>query len=126
MFVGIKMTRRATYEVCDKCHVYSIITIIAHKCKQWRQSLVLGLNDSRIIIIILYRRMRMAYGGLIKAVKESIHIPLIVGGGLTSTDAIKKAYEAGADIVVVGNYLETHLEKMVDFCDVRNWIIKAE
>lgn len=57
---------------------------------------------------------------LIKAVKESIHIPLIVGGGLTSTDAIKKAYEAGADIVVVGNYLETHLEKMVDFCDVRN------
>ena len=57
---------------------------------------------------------------LIKAVKESIHIPLIVGGGLTSTDAIKKAYEAGADIVVVGNYLETHLEKMVDFCAVRN------
>ena len=57
---------------------------------------------------------------LIKAVKESIHIPLIVGGGLTSTDAIKQAYEAGADIVVVGNYLETHLEKMVDFCAVRN------
>jgi len=57
---------------------------------------------------------------LIKAVKESIHIPLIVGGGLTSTDAIKKAYEAGANIVVVGNYLETHLEKMVDFCAVRN------
>ena len=57
---------------------------------------------------------------LIKAVKESIHIPLIVGGGLTSTDAIKKAYEAGADIVVVGNYLEIHIEKMVDFCAVRN------
>ena len=57
---------------------------------------------------------------LIKAVKTAIDIPLIVGGGLTSTDAIKKAYEAGADIVVVGNYLETHLEKMVDFCTVRN------
>ena len=57
---------------------------------------------------------------LIKAVKKAIDIPLIVGGGLTSTDAIKKAYEAGADIVVVGNYLETHLEKMVDFCAVRN------
>ena len=57
---------------------------------------------------------------LIKAVKTAIDIPLIVGGGLTSTDAIKKAYEAGADIVVVGNYLETHLEKMVDFCAVRN------
>jgi len=57
---------------------------------------------------------------LIKAVKKAIDIPLIVGGGLTSTDAIKQAYEAGADIVVVGNYLETHLEKMVDFCAVRN------
>lgn len=57
---------------------------------------------------------------LIKAVKKAIDIPLIVGGGLTSTDAIKKAYEAGADIVVVGNYLETYLEKMVDFCAVRN------
>jgi len=57
---------------------------------------------------------------LIKAVKKAIEIPLIVGGGLTSTDAIKQAYEAGADIVVVGNYLETHLEKMVDFCAVRN------
>ncbi len=57
---------------------------------------------------------------LIKAVKRAINIPLIVGGGLTSTDAIKQAYEAGADIVVVGNYLETHLEKMVDFCAVRN------
>ena len=57
---------------------------------------------------------------LIKAVKKAIDIPLIVGGGLTSTDAIKQAYEAGADIVVVGNYLETHLEKMVDFCATRN------
>ncbi|HRS67603.1 MAG TPA: geranylgeranylglyceryl/heptaprenylglyceryl phosphate synthase [Paludibacteraceae bacterium] len=57
---------------------------------------------------------------LIKAVKKAIDIPLIVGGGLTSTNAIKQAYEAGADIVVVGNYLETHLEKMVDFCATRN------
>lgn len=57
---------------------------------------------------------------LIKAVKKTIDIPLIVGGGLTSTNAIKQAYEAGADIVVVGNYLETHLEKMVDFCAIRN------
>jgi len=57
---------------------------------------------------------------LIKAVKKAIDIPLIVGGGLTSTDAIKQAYEAGADIVVVGNYLETHLENMMDFCAVRN------
>ena len=57
---------------------------------------------------------------LIKAVKKAINIPLIVGGGLTSTDAIRQAYKAGADIVVAGNYLETHIEKMVDFCAVRN------
>ena len=57
---------------------------------------------------------------LIKAVKAAIDIPLIVGGGLTSTDAIEQAYKAGADIVVVGNYLESHMEALIPFCAVRN------
>lgn len=57
---------------------------------------------------------------LIKSVKNNITIPLIVGGGLTSVEAIENAYKAGADIVVVGNYFESHLEAITDFCQTRN------
>lgn len=43
---------------------------------------------------------------LIRAVRAAIDIPLIVGGGLRTEADIKKAYDAGADIVVIGNHLE--------------------
>lgn len=43
---------------------------------------------------------------VISQVKSSIDIPLIVGGGLKSAQDMKSAYDAGADIVVVGNALE--------------------
>ncbi|RZS95140.1 geranylgeranylglyceryl/heptaprenylglyceryl phosphate synthase [Cecembia calidifontis] len=40
---------------------------------------------------------------LIKAVKQSVPAPLIVGGGLNTLDKIKNAFLAGADLVVIGN-----------------------
>ena len=43
---------------------------------------------------------------MISRVKEQTNIPLIVGGGLNSTEKIKNACNAGADIVVVGNAFE--------------------
>lgn len=43
---------------------------------------------------------------IIKAVKEEISIPLIVGGGIRSYEQMKMAYHAGADIVVIGTALE--------------------
>jgi putative glycerol-1-phosphate prenyltransferase len=43
---------------------------------------------------------------MIKAVKDSISIPLIIGGGIrTPGDAVERC-KAGADIIVVGNALE--------------------
>jgi heptaprenylglyceryl phosphate synthase len=45
---------------------------------------------------------------IIKEVKENISIPLIVGGGLKEKVAIESAYQSGADIVVVGNALESN------------------
>jgi putative glycerol-1-phosphate prenyltransferase len=52
---------------------------------------------------------------MISAVKESIDIPLIVGGGLRSINDITKALEAGADAIVVGNILEDKPELMDSF-----------
>lgn len=45
---------------------------------------------------------------LIRAVCESVRIPVIVGGGIHSRQQMQAAYEAGATMVVVGNWLETH------------------
>jgi putative glycerol-1-phosphate prenyltransferase len=43
---------------------------------------------------------------IISAVKSQIKIPLIVGGGIRSKTDLDKAYEAGADLVVIGTAFE--------------------
>lgn len=43
---------------------------------------------------------------IIKLVKNEIPCPLIVGGGIDSLDKLKKAYDGGADLVVIGNSIE--------------------
>ena len=43
---------------------------------------------------------------IIQLVAENIAIPLIVGGGITNLNAIEKAYQSGADLVVIGTAFE--------------------
>lgn len=43
---------------------------------------------------------------MIKAVKEAIDIPLIVGGGIRSVETAREKVLAGADVIVTGNALE--------------------
>lgn len=43
---------------------------------------------------------------IIKAVAQNLDIPLIVGGGITTSGAIDKAYNSGADLVVIGTAFE--------------------
>lgn len=43
---------------------------------------------------------------VIKAVKSEIETPLIVGGGLDEVGKCRKAFESGADLIVVGNAIE--------------------
>lgn len=43
---------------------------------------------------------------MIRAVRKTINIPLIVGGGINSTIKAHAALAAGADIIVVGNHIE--------------------
>ena len=45
-------------------------------------------------------------GEVIRIVKESVSIPLIVGGGLNTKEKIISAFESGADFIVIGNKLE--------------------
>ncbi|WP_269241487.1 geranylgeranylglyceryl/heptaprenylglyceryl phosphate synthase [Flavobacterium limnophilum] len=48
---------------------------------------------------------------MIKKVAQNIEIPLIVGGGIIDLQGIQKAYNSGADLVVIG----TAFENDVDF-----------
>ena len=43
---------------------------------------------------------------MIKTVRESVDIPLIVGGGISSGKKAISNCNAGADIIVVGNAIE--------------------
>ncbi|RZV61727.1 MAG: geranylgeranylglyceryl/heptaprenylglyceryl phosphate synthase [Flavobacteriaceae bacterium] len=43
---------------------------------------------------------------MISQVKKALSIPLLVGGGIRSKEQLLKAYEAGADLVVIGTALE--------------------
>ena len=50
----------------------------------------------------------------IGAVSQAVNIPLIVGGGITSPEKASLATTAGADIVVVGNAVESSPELIFD------------
>ncbi|HEY2805306.1 MAG TPA: phosphoglycerol geranylgeranyltransferase [Gemmatimonadales bacterium] len=45
--------------------------------------------------------------GIIRAVRERVNLPLFVGGGMRTPDEVRRAREAGADFVVVGNAIES-------------------
>lgn len=53
---------------------------------------------------------------IIKAVRAATKCTLIVGGGIRTPQAMNASYEAGADIVVIGNHFESHPETLADFC----------
>lgn len=53
---------------------------------------------------------------IIKAVRAVTSVTLIVGGGIRTPEAMNAAYDAGADVVVIGNHFESHPEELEKFC----------
>ena len=49
-------------------------------------------------------------GSMIRKVKAAVKAPLIIGGGITTPELAKKAWDSGADVVVIGNAIETNPE----------------
>lgn len=54
---------------------------------------------------------------MIKLVKESITIPLIIGGGIRNAEQALNACKAGADMVVVGNAIEKDQSCLKEIAD---------
>jgi tRNA(adenine34) deaminase len=51
----------------------------------------------------------------IRAVRAATTCTLIVGGGIRTPEAMSAAYDAGADVVVIGNHFEEHPEELSRF-----------
>ncbi len=51
---------------------------------------------------------------MVRAVKKSITVPLIVGGGIRTAEDAEEICNAGADVIVVGNVLEKSPELLME------------
>lgn len=56
---------------------------------------------------------------IIRAVREQLQIPLIVGGGIRTPETMIRAFDAGADIVVIGNHFEQYPDEIGDFVRIK-------
>ena len=54
---------------------------------------------------------------IISAVRSRIHVPLIVGGGIRTIQQMTEAFDAGADIGVIGNLFEEKPDETVRFIE---------
>ena len=59
---------------------------------------------------------------LVSAVKKNISIPLIVGGGIDTSEDVRDLYLAGADIIVVGNAIENNPDMVRELGEVSNFL----
>jgi putative glycerol-1-phosphate prenyltransferase len=55
---------------------------------------------------------------MIDFVSQELSLPLIVGGGIKTTEQLTAAFNAGADIVVVGNIFESNPKKISEFVEI--------
>jgi putative glycerol-1-phosphate prenyltransferase len=56
---------------------------------------------------------------IIRQVRKSIDVPLIVGGGIQTTDQVVLAMRAGADLIVVGNHIEKHPDFLQEITGIK-------
>lgn len=58
---------------------------------------------------------------VIQTVKKTVNSPLIVGGGLDSLEKVNRAFEAGADLVVLGNAIEKDPGFLAEVLKAKRW-----
>lgn len=56
---------------------------------------------------------------IIHAVRAQLSVPLIVGGGITTPEAMLHAFDAGADVVVIGNHFEQNPDEIDEFVRIK-------
>jgi phosphoglycerol geranylgeranyltransferase len=56
---------------------------------------------------------------MISEVKKNISVPLVVGGGIKSQSQLENIFNAGADLVVIGNSLENDPDKLFELLNFK-------
>ncbi len=51
---------------------------------------------------------------MIAAIKTNTSLPIIVGGGIKTTEQMELAMGAGADLIVIGNRIEENIDFLLD------------
>ncbi len=57
---------------------------------------------------------------LLKSVRENISVPLAVGGGIKNKSEIEEFFNAGADLIILGNACEKNPELLIEACRIRD------
>lgn len=57
---------------------------------------------------------------MVKAIRENVLIPIVVGGGIRSKKEIEEIFNAGADAIILGNGCEKNPELLREACRVRD------
>jgi putative glycerol-1-phosphate prenyltransferase len=63
---------------------------------------------------------------MIRAVKKEISIPLAVGGGIKSKNEISDIFEAGTNLIILGNGCEDNPELLTEACRLRDTISRQD
>jgi putative glycerol-1-phosphate prenyltransferase len=64
---------------------------------------------------------------MISSVRKAVNVPLVVGGGINTSEKAQAALEAGADMIVVGNILEKDPQRLIEISDrVYEWNLNLE
>ncbi len=57
---------------------------------------------------------------IIRAISSELSIPVIVGGGIRNANKVSENFEAGADIIVIGNAVEKDPNFIVEIAKIKN------
>ncbi len=57
---------------------------------------------------------------MIRFVKDSVDVPLMIGGGIKTSEQLRGKYEAGADIAVIGTRFEDNPNGMQAFGEIKD------
>lgn len=57
---------------------------------------------------------------MIEAVRAAVDCPIIVGGGIRTERQVQEAYDAGADLIVIGTVFETEPEMVFTLAEVKD------
>jgi len=62
---------------------------------------------------------------VIRAARNNLSVPLIVGGGLNTVAKARQALDAGADVIVIGNGAQKNLNLLIEVAEMVHFYNKA-